>query len=351
MKYRRLFSVLAAWLAIGLAPGAAAIEGGAEPAAAAPEKGGSDSGYAVLEETVPHERLFALAFDGDRGIAVGDLGMVMWTRDGGTTWTREKAPTDLALLGVTMVGDRVIAVGQRGLILVRDADGTWREIESHTEERLLNVDANADGLAYAVGAFGTVLRSADGGETWRSAAPDWSALDETAESETDISGAAGEPTMNAVQVMADGTVLLGGEIAYVLRSGDRGANWSLAYRSQVPPGEIKPAVNGLRVRPDGVGFAVGQAGLLLKTTDGGRSWRRLTTPASGNLHAVVSASDGAVVVVGMRVALRSHDEGATWEVLEGLDLALNWYSDVAAASGTGQPVAVGHSARIIRIPK
>lgn len=363
MKYRQWNGVVAVLLVLGFAPSVEALDGepdGSVPAPRTPgETAGGEqgavsqdpAGYGVLAQTVPHERLFAVAFGGERGIAVGDLGMVMLTRDGGETWRREKAPTDLALLGVTMAGDRAIAVGQRGTILVRDPEGAWREVESGTKERLLNVDVNDTGTAFAVGAFGTVLQSTDGGNTWRNAAPIWTEFETEAKSGAAVTGAAGEPTMNAVQVMEDGTVFLGGEIAYIARSTDRGDSWKLVYEAQEPAGAILPAVNGLRVRPDGVGFAVGQEGLVLKTTDGGATWGRLDTPVEGNLHDVISSTDGSVICVGMRVAARSQDDGRTWKVLDRLDLALNWYSEIAAPAETSNPIAVGHSARIITIPK
>lgn len=362
MKHHQLKRVVAVLLVLGFASSVEGVDGGPDADAPAPHTAdgtGSDgqnsatqkaAGYDVLAETVPHESLFAVAFEGERGIAVGDLGTVMLTRDGGATWTREKAPTDLALLGVALAGDRAIMVGQQGTILVREADDRWLEVDSGTEERLLNVDVNRRGTAFAVGAFGTVLRSTDAGNTWQNAAPVWTDFDTEAGGGA-ITGAAGEPTMNAVQVMEDGTVFLGGEIAYIVRSTDEGGSWELVYEAQAPEGGILPAVNGLRVRPDGVGFAVGQVGLVVKTIDGGATWERLDVPVEGNLHDVTSYADGSVICVGMRVAARSQDDGRTWTVLDNLDLALNWYSEIADSAETSSPIAVGHSARIITIPK
>lgn len=305
-------------------------------------------GYGVLAAGVAHERLFAIDFDGERGMAVGDLGRVMRTEDGGSTWEQEEPPTNLALLGVTLQGDRTIAVGQQGLILVADGGGGWRKIESGTTERLLNVDANPEGLAFIVGAFGTVLRSRDGGESWHSAKPDWDALSTAGGG---MSGAQGNPTIAAVQVLGNNAVLLGGELSYIMRSPDAGEHWELVYDdSEIPSGQVQPTVNALHVRTDGVGFAVGQSGQMLKTIDEGRSWQRLDTPVDANLLDVVSRADGHVVGVGMRAAVSSDDNGETWQVLKGLDLALNWYSEIAN-SPTGAPIAVGYGAQIIKLPK
>ena len=48
---------------------------------------------------IPHQALFSIAMDGERGIAVGAGGEIQVTEDGGATWTRETTPSPLSLLG------------------------------------------------------------------------------------------------------------------------------------------------------------------------------------------------------------------------------------------------------------
>lgn len=350
MTYRRINNAIVQLFSACLACSAVGVSvANAEQPKAGTNPGNESAAkrFAVLRKGVRQERLFGLAFEGDHGVAVGDLGQVFWTEDAGATWKLEQAPSDMALLDVAMVGERVIAVGQQGLIVIRDGEGDWRQVESNTTERLLSVDAAPNGLAYAVGSFGTVLRSTDTGETWQAAAPDWEQFSSGAT--TGFSGASGAPTMNAVQLLGENTVLLAGEISYILRSQDAGENWALVNRAQVTSQEVAPSVNALQVRADGTGYAVGQAGLILKTTDGGTTWARVQTPIDGNLLAVTSTAEGGIISVGMRVAVVSQDEGVHWRILDDLDLDINWYSDIAAGEA-GNFIAVGHRARIIRIP-
>lgn len=322
----------------------------ANSAAVEQDDAGSDAGYSVLVQSVDHDRYFDVAVDGQNGIAVGDVGSVAITTDGGKTWTREKAATDLALLGVSIEGDRAIAVGQTGLILLRSPDGQWQVVDSGTTERLLQVDQNSKGLAVAVGAFGTLLRSTDGGKTWHKAQVDWAEIfgaDEAA----GASGAAGEPQLYAVQVDDDGTVTLAGEISYIVQSKDAGEHWTVTNRSAADTaGVIPPTLFSLHIGGDGEGYAVGQSGLVLKTSDGGQSWARLESPVAANLLAVTQTRTGKVTAVGMRVAIQSDNGGASWNVLDGLDLETEWYSGIAAFEGGDKGIAVGHAGRVIQIP-
>ena len=168
-------------------------------------------GSRALNQLTPHDRLYSVAFSGDFGEAVGDGGLVLETTDGGKTWARDKnPPTNLSLLSVAIAGSRSIAVGQQGLILIRDQGKPWRKIEPVTDRRLLRVSLNKNGLAVAAGAFGTLLKSTDGGETWADLKPDWAALYQTG-----VTGAfeaiRDEPTIYAANVFDDGAIVIGGE--------------------------------------------------------------------------------------------------------------------------------------------
>lgn len=307
------------------------------------------SGNTVLIQATPHDRLFSLVFNGEEGLAVGENGLLMNSADGGKSWTRVKAPTDLALIDVATNGKRTIAVGQMGLVLLRDGAGEWRKVDSGTDRRLLQVDINANGLAFAIGAFGTLLKSTDAGETWTDAAPQWSEIYESGEGDTAV--IRDEPTNWVVRVGDDGSVLIGGEYGQLIRSRDGGQNWDVVYRHVSDDGRVSPTIFSLAIRTDGIGYAVGQSGLVVKTTDSGASWADSPAPTTGNLFGVDSFADGTVVVVGQRVGLRSRDNGVNWEPIKGLDLNLNWYSALAHSQQAvaGEVIGVGHSGRVIRL--
>lgn len=300
-----------------------------------------------LHQGVPHERLFAIDSNGEQVVAVGDLGTVLMSTDGGASWAVESVPTDLALLGVAIFGQRVVAVGQQGIVLLRNRSGNWTVVETPTKERLLNVDANSNGVAYAVGAFGTVLVSTDYGESWTASAPNW--LELADEQGDNLTGAAGEPTMYAVQVFDDASVLIGGEIGYILHANSPGQNWYLVNRDSGQSQGVAATINGIHVDRNGHGFAVGQSGLVLKTRNSGLNWTPETTGFDGNLLDVATTENGKIAAVGMRIGIHSTDNGASWHSFEDDDISLNWYSDITFSPKTNRLIAVGHSARIVSI--
>ncbi|HET9692757.1 MAG TPA: hypothetical protein VFP48_00100 [Steroidobacteraceae bacterium] len=298
--------------------------------------GAGGGGIETVVSGTAHQALFAVAFAGEQGLAVGAAGQVLATSDGGRTWQKQLKPvTTRALLGVAMAGDRAIAVGQSGTVLVRGVDGQWSLVASGTEERLLAVDVDPQGVAVAVGGFGKILLSRDGGSSWTSIAPSWM--------DGGYTDQGLEPHLYAVDLAADGSITCAGEFGLILRSVDAGQSWAVLARGT-------DSLFSLELRDDGMGYAVGQGGTILRTTDRGATWSEVASTSESNLLGVASSADGRVVVTAMRDMLVS-DDGLAWRRVSGGDFALAWYTGVATR-GSGASAAalvVGHSGRIVRI--
>jgi photosystem II stability/assembly factor-like uncharacterized protein len=279
-----------------------------------------------------HRALFDVAFAGGEGYAVGAEGRVMRSADGGATWAAEPTDTRLTLLAVALNGSHRIAVGQMGVAAVRSAAGQWSTVSTGTEERLMGVDVDAAGHAVAVGSFGAVLRSEDGGQQWTPVAVDWATL---------IEGGL-EPHLYAVQALGDDRFVAVGESGLILQSIDGGQTWIRRNQSDA-------SLFAIHVRADGVGYAVGQTGTLLKTVDGGEQWTRVEVPANANLLGVHATDDGRVVVPGMREMLVSEDDGASWQQLRDGDVARVWYVGAASAADSRDVIVVGQTERIARV--
>ncbi|MAA75894.1 MAG: photosystem I reaction center subunit IX [Salinisphaeraceae bacterium] len=322
-------------------------------AVSAQEAKQENSDYSVLQDGIAHDRVFSIAMEDDFGVAVGELGEVLITEDGGASWTSEQAPTQLALLGVVAVDGVIVAIGQQGLILRRESNGAWETVSSGTKERLLQIDMNANGLGYIVGAFGTVLRTENAGRKWIAAAPDWEGLIDIEQGGGGMNQALLEPSLYTVQVTDSGAVVLGGEVGYIVYSVDEGHSWCVGHRGESNIETISPSVFDLKIGEDGVGMAVGQSGLLLRTADYGATWQDISAPDDANLFAVALMDGSKMAVTGMRVAFYSEDAGQSWRADKGNDMATSWYVDLVQAGNAqkvGKLLAVGHSGRIVQLP-
>lgn len=299
--------VLAEDAPAGAAPAAA-------PAAAAAPEAAADATIELIHQGIPHDALFALDMKGEWGLAVGNFGLMLETKDGGAKWETLPAKTSLGLLGVKRAGDHTVVVGQQGFVLTKTGDGEWQEVKSGLDKRLLNVDMNEAGLTIAVGEFGYIARSKDHGATWEALTMEW----------TDFNEEGYEPHLYGVLVTPEGSVMVAGEFGLILRSDDGGDTWRAVHKGE-------ESVFSLSLARDGsnTGYAVGQEGMVLRTADGGQNWERVQSGTNANLLGSWSGN-GEVVIVGIRQMLRSSDDGATFTVSQDPGIIRTWFQGIAA---------------------
>lgn len=285
----------------------------------------------VITGTV-HDALFAVSFDGSRGLAAGAPGFMLETSDSAKTWTPlTNIPTRLALLGVALKGEHAIAVGQQGLVLKRE--GTeWKKVESGTQERLLSVSVNASGAAVTVGAFGTVLSSVDGGSTWAPIKPVW---EQFAEPGT-------EPHVYAAHIDDAGTITIAGEFALILRKTADSEEWKLLNKGEA-------SLFAMYLGSGNIGYAVGQNGTVLRSGDAGVTWVKIDAGTQAILLGVSASSDDKVTVSGMREMRYSPDGGQSWSAVTGGGVNTLWYQGIGQPEGSTAALAVGQAGRILKI--
>ncbi len=286
--------------------------------------------FDVRYKGIAHDALYDICFNQNAGIAVGVAGTMFETDDGGKDWHPGTPITQSALLGIDCNASWPIAVGQSGTILIR-RDGKWQAAKSGTDARLLSVSVNNAGLAFAVGGFGTVLRSADGGQSWEPIAFDWQAL----------LGDVLEPHIYDVEVSEAGVVTIVGEFELIMRSSDGGDTWEILHRGD-------SSLFALELNDDGNGYAVGQEGKILRTADGGNTWEVGSVSTNANLLDVLTDREGTVHITGIRMLLRSADGGKNWTEIDAGDITSRWYQSLGI-SGSGNVFLVGHSGRIVQI--
>lgn len=305
----------------------AVLLGATSPVASA----SSSAEVAELYRVSPHRDLFSLATDRQDWVAVGALGTVLESRDGGRHWTEEPLETMLSLLAVDIDGGQAVGVGQMGLVAARTDKG-WRiRPAAPTRERLLAVATERGGLTAAVGAFGTVLVSADAGQSWQPAEIDWMELDP----------AGREPHLYDVHVEGN-RILIVGEFGMVLESLNGGGSWQLLRRGD-------ESLFALHVQGRNA-YAVGQNGIVIRSVDSGSSWEQLETGVVANLLGIASRDGSAEMIVsGMRAVLNSTDGGATWDAIAGDDFSRHWYGDAAWSHALEGFVIVGGGGKIKQV--
>lgn len=301
---------------------------------------GSPASLQPVVTGTAHQALFSIAFRGDLGVAVGAGGQLMESHDAGKSW-KVVTPvlTPLALLGVGMAPGHAIIVGQVGMVFVMSDDGQWQKMDSGTKHRLFNVAVKSDGVAVAVGAYGTILRSTDGGKTWTSIAPSWTGYTKYGD----------QPHLYAVNVDDSGTITVAGELGLILRSSDAGKTWQTLHKGNEETSEGVSSLFAMQLNPDGTGYVVGQNGTILHTSDHGDTWTQLDSGTQSILLGVHADGAGNVIATGMHDMLISRDRGKTWRHIVGQQVTSSWLEGVTSPGPGQAPLAVGEAGRVVRI--
>ena len=209
---------------------------------------------------------------------------------------------DLARLQINdlvRLDDRLIAVGERGTIIVSDDDGdTWRE--THGDEQLpvtlTGISALGDDTLLAVGHDAVLMRSEDAGDTW-----------EVLMQDKEL----GEPLLGTWS--ADGERIFAfGSFGRFFSSGDGGHSWQ--ERELDIHGEH---LNDMAGDGERLQLMVGEMGLLLRSQDHGASWETIEPFYRGSLFGVAYMGDSVWVTYGMRGhVFVSRDDGMNWSQIE-----------------------------------
>jgi len=238
-----------------------------------------------------------------------------------------RQPARAALLGLAQAGERLVAVGERGVVLLSDDAGqSWRQAAgvpvSVTLTAVQFVNAR---MGWAVGHYGVVLKSEDGGEHWTRQ------LDGNGIAQRVLQDATAHASPKAVteaqRMVQEGTDkpllalnfvneregLVAGAFNLLLSTADGGQTWqAISSRLDNPKAAHLYAMyrNGPEL------LLAGEQGLLLHSADGGQRFERIATPYAGSYFGVTVDAAGAWLVAGLRGnVLRSTDSGANWTTL------------------------------------
>jgi photosystem II stability/assembly factor-like uncharacterized protein len=235
---------------------------------------------------------------GNRIVAVGDRGYIVLSDDGGTNWKRAKSPPAPLLTAIDFLDAQAgLAVGHDSVILkTTDAGETWtQQFSAPAEQRpLLDVNFLTSEKAIAVGAYAAYYETTDGGKTWNTRKI-------TSE----------DKHFNAILELGEGRLLILGEAGTILGSDDNGATWKPV------PSPYKGSLFGGVIANDGAVIAFGMRGRIYRSTDKGRTWKQVDNPSVATLMGGEKMPDGSLVIAGAAgTALVSRDNGQTFQPLE-----------------------------------
>ncbi len=283
-----------------------------------------DHGETWVQVRVPTSVMLTRVFFGSEatGWAVGHDGNILLSDDGGVTWTLQR---DGVSDQVGINEERVARARGKVSDLEEQLATLSPELPPEREDELLATleearsalatalevmaepvyapplmdiwFANAE-QGWAAGAFGTLLRTSNGGRSW-------------ADSSYSLQNSE-ELHLNGVTGDAAGTLYLSSEWGYVFRSTSSGESWEAVETG------FEGSFFGIVVNPvSGSVFAYGLLGTIYRSTDRGQTWEQLDSNTGESLFGAASSTGGALVFVGENgTAVRTDNDGNSFSVLD-----------------------------------
>ena len=243
-----------------------------------------------VQETGLEEELLCDAIfpDSNHGWAVGIVGTIIHTSDGGKTWVRQESGTKNHLFGVSFADCKNgWAVGSMETIIhTSDGGKTWgkQEVEENPEKGIFAPDIHYNGIyfndayeGWLVGEFGTIYHTTDGGKNWNY------------------------------------------HFCPVIKPKLAEDEWEMPM----------PTLFEVYFVDRNRGFILGIEGTLLKTEDGGREWKKVESSAKHALYSISVVGDRCWAVGSRGTYILSTDGGNTWSSKKGAIHTKGWLCSIS----------------------
>jgi photosystem II stability/assembly factor-like uncharacterized protein len=254
-----------------------------------------DNGKTWKQASVPVSTdLVAVSFPTPKqGWAVGHGGIVIHTADGGATWTKQMDGERFSGLALSYYGKLAQTASspdaKRALDQARalSTDGSTRA--------LLDVYFDSDTSGFVVGTFNRIFRTEDGGNTWTP----W----------MDRTGNPRELHFYSIR----------GEHGRVLLTGEQGMVWQLDTtrthfeRRQTP---YKGTLFGSVLSGTDI-FVFGMRGTVFHSADDGQNWEKVSVPSEAGITGGMALGPGRMLLVNQAgTALYTGDDGKSFETVK-----------------------------------
>lgn len=149
---------------------------------------------------------------------------------------------------------RGVIVGDSGCLFCTGNGGeNWKSNRIENAPWLKSLQLSDSGVGWAVGMFGTLLKTYDSFQSWQTVP-------------TFV-----DNNFHTCFSRYDSVCLVGGSDGIIMATYDGGATW---HRTNENLGKT---IYGMTFIDDSTGIAVGQSGLMLRTTDSGRTWEIISS--------------------------------------------------------------------------
>ncbi|ACB76445.1 glycosyl hydrolase, BNR repeat [Opitutus terrae PB90-1] len=233
----------------------------------------------------------------------------------------QRAPRIL-LLDAALADGHIVAVGESGSIL-RSADSgqSWITASSGARATLTGISfAPESGLGWAVGHDALILHTTDAGVSW---AKQWQGEDL-------------ESSFLDVLAITNEHVIAVGAYGLYQFTQDGGRTWT--QRAVL---DEDMHLNRISRGPTGTLYLAGERGTLLRSRDQGETWVRIDSPYDGSFYGILPLGPETLLAYGLRGRVfRSTDDGETWI---GVPLPQPMLLATAVKSSSGPIVLAGQA--------
>lgn len=305
---------------------------------------------ALISALAARSPLLAIERAGSRVVAVGQRGHIVYSDDDGASWRQAAVPVSVDLLGISFPSPKIgWAVGHEGVVLAtRDGGATWtkqlagkqaaeiavryykgrpaptpeeKRALQHADAQLtrsgaqpfLDVLFESETSGFVVGAFNTIFRTEDGGKTWMP----W--MDRTSNPE--------ELHFYSVR----------GRQGRVFLAGEQGKVWRLqadAKRFVPVPTPYKGTLFGLVVAQAGALLAFGMRGTAYRSPDEGATWQKVPMNTGAGITAGAALPNGRITLVDQGGNLHVSLDGGKTFLATRLKRPMPFYGIAPGSNGT-----------------
>ncbi len=200
-----------------------------------------------------------------------------------------------------VANNRLIAVGERGHILISDNQGdSWKQVQVSTEALLTKLFFIDQKVGWAVGHQQTILKTIDAGSSWRL---------------QNYSHNLDQPALFDIWFKNKNTGFAVGAYGLYLKTSNGGQQWEPVYQEKLEDEEIGfPHFYSITYNSkNNQLFMAGELGFLASSVDEGNSWAKMPSPYDGSFFNITSLPGDQILVMGLRGHLfKSNDQGNNW---------------------------------------